>query len=291
MFVVDSRMENGKSSKIYLDMRTTPSPEQLGGLIDHAKSKGLNVVLMPIVLLDNPSGTEWRGVIHPEDWTYWWSSYGNMLWHYAKIAEEHKADVFVVGSELVSTESKAEEWQKTIAMIRRHFHGMITYSSNWDHYHDIPFWEQLDFIGMNSYWKLGEDHNVSVGHIHDEWRKIQKNVMGFANKKHKPLVLLEAGWSSMANAADEPWDYTRDEVPLDLDLQKKLYEGFFSSWYGVPNFGGFMMWEWPPHAGGLDSRSYTPRGKPAEQVLKEWLAKPWGVAAGATALDSPRPGQ
>ena len=44
-FVVDTRQENGTSNRIYLDMRMTPSPEMLGGLIDHAKSKGLRVVL------------------------------------------------------------------------------------------------------------------------------------------------------------------------------------------------------------------------------------------------------
>src|SRR5687767_7244137 len=39
MFVVDPRMENGGSSRIYIDVRFTPTPEQLGGLIDYAKSK------------------------------------------------------------------------------------------------------------------------------------------------------------------------------------------------------------------------------------------------------------
>src|SRR5207244_9685950 len=71
LFVVDSRMENGSSSRIYLDMRFTPNPEALGRLIDYAKNKNLRVVLMPIVLLDNPRGNEWRGTIKPEDWNDW----------------------------------------------------------------------------------------------------------------------------------------------------------------------------------------------------------------------------
>src|SRR5580658_8721506 len=33
LLVVDSRQENGKSSRIYLDMRMTPTPLQLGELI------------------------------------------------------------------------------------------------------------------------------------------------------------------------------------------------------------------------------------------------------------------
>ena len=73
--------------------------------------------------------------------------------------------------------------------------------------------------------------------------------------------------------ASEPWDYTVEDVPLDLDLQKRLYLGVFETWYGNPHLGGFSIWEWPPAEGGPDDRGYTPKGKPAEQVLKEYLAK------------------
>ena len=42
--------------------------EKLAELIQHAKSKKLRVILMPIVLLDKPEGNEWRGTIKPPDW-------------------------------------------------------------------------------------------------------------------------------------------------------------------------------------------------------------------------------
>ncbi len=91
-------------------------------------------------------------------------------------------------------------------------------------------------------------------------------------------MFLEVGWCSLANAAHEPWDYTRTSEPLDLELQRKLYEGFFRSWHGNPQFGGFMVWEWTPGEGGTSDKGYTPEGKPAEKVLREWLAKPrWEV--------------
>jgi hypothetical protein len=39
-----------------------------------------------------------------------------------------------------------------------------------------------------------------------------------------------------------------------------------------------MVWEWTPGDGGPNDRGYTPEGKPAEQVLRQWLAKPrWDV--------------
>ena len=278
--VVDTRMENGTSSRIWLDMRMTPTPDQLGALIDHAKSRGLRVMLMPIVLLDNPRNdkNEWRGNIEPESWSDWWESYRQMITHFAWIAEAHKVDILVVGSELVSTEDKADEWRKTIGEVRAIFSGNLTYSSNWDHYVSIPFWNQLGLIGMNSYWKLGNDHKVTVSEIKENWSKIQKDLLEFKKKIGKPLLFTEVGWCSLANAAHEPWDYTRTSEDIDLNLQKRLYQGFFESWYGNPNLGGFMVWEWPPDQGGLDNKGYIPKGKPAEVVMREWLSKPrWEV--------------
>jgi hypothetical protein len=277
-FVVDTRQENGHSGRIYLDMRMTPTPEQLMGLIHHAKDKGLRVTLMPIVLLDAPEGDEWRGRISPPTWPGWFDSYRDMMNQFAWISEASHVDLLVIGSELISSEEHADEWTRVIKEVRKVYHGRLTYSSNWDHYRAISFWDQLDLIGMNSYWKLGEDHNVTPEEIQKRWKDIQDDLLPFVKKVGKPLVFLEVGWCDIANAASASWDYTQDQEPIDLDLQKRLYEGFFHAWYGNPNLGGFSIWEWPPGEGGPDDRGYTPRGKPAEDVLKEWFAKPkWKV--------------
>lgn len=277
-FVVDARQEDGTSNRIYIDLRMTPSADQLGELIRYAKGKGLKVVLMPIVLLDDPKGDEWRGTIKPESWAEWFESYRGVMAHFLWIAEGNGVDVFVIGSELVSTERQSEEWSKTIEFVRGRYKGLITYSSNWDHYQDIPFWAQLDLIGMNSYWTLGPDENTSVETIKKNWRDIQAELAPFIRRTGKPLLFLEIGWCSLDNAAKEPWDYTKD-VPINLELQRRLYQGFFETWHGTPWLGGFSVWEWPPGEGGPEDRGYTPENKPAEAVLREWLAKPgWMVA-------------
>ena len=279
-FVIDTRQENAHTGRIYLDMRMTPTPDQLMDLIRHAKSKNLRVIVMPIVLLDAPEGDDWRGKIAPphDNWGAWFDSYREMILQFSWIAEATHVDLLVVGSELISAEPKVDEWTKTIAAVRKVYHGKLTYSSNWDHYHSVPFWNQLDLIGMNSYWKLGENAKAPLSEIKKRWKDIQSDLIPFLEKEGKPLVFLEAGWCSIGNAASEPWDYTVEDVPLDLDLQKRLYEGFFQTWYGNPHLGGFSIWEWPPEEGGPDDRGYTPKGKPAEEVLKEYLAKPkWKV--------------
>lgn len=280
LLVVDSRQENGSSSRIYLDMRMTPTPQQLADLIGHAKGKKLRVILMPIVLLDAPIGNEWRGTLKPLNWDQWFASYREMIKHFAWIAEGNGVDLLVVGSELVSSENNIEQWTRTIKEIREVYKGKLTYSSNWDHYTSVPFWDQLDMVGMNSYWKFGtrEKPQPTVEEIVARWKEIQKDLLPFVEKTQRPLMFLEVGWCSMANMAYEPWDYTKVEQPIDLELQRRLYEGFFQSWYGNPLLGGYSNWEWTPGEGGPNDRGYTPEGKPAEQVMREWLAKePWDV--------------
>ena len=124
--VVDARQENAESTDMYVDMRKTMTVPQLSDIITHAKSKGLRVILMPIVLLDNPAKeTEWRGTLEPADWHRWFDNYRDMIEHYARIAQSNGVDVLVVGSELVSSEADEhlDDWIETIKDVRADIQG------------------------------------------------------------------------------------------------------------------------------------------------------------------------
>jgi len=277
-FVVDAKQENGKSTRIFIDVRSEPTQEKLGALIDYAHSRKLRVVLMPIVLMDAPIDNEWRGTIGPAVWEDWWDSYREMIHYYDQVAEQHHVEMFAVGSELNTTYTAKGQWTRTIRQARGEFHGMLTYSANWDRYDTFPCWDQLDVMGMNSYFSLtstkpGANEPVTVQSIDRYWAEIQKDILNYGRKIKKPVVMMEVGWCSQANQAKSPWDYTQESEPIDLDLQRKLYEGFFETWYGKKGFGGFMLWAWSPNSSGPLDRGYTPEGKPAEAVVKEWFAK------------------
>src|SRR5262245_16368545 len=127
-------MEHARSQMIVPDVLRTPSKEDFVDLLLKAKEYKLRVILMPIVLLRYPRGSEWRGVIEPPDWDDWWRDYREFIAYFAQIAQEGEADAFIVGSELVSTEKYTAEWVKNIEVARRHFKGKLSYSANWDHY-------------------------------------------------------------------------------------------------------------------------------------------------------------
>lgn len=267
-------MEHARAQAIYIEARRCPSRPDLLTLIREARAQGLRTILMPIVLLKHPRGSEWRGVIDPPDWDEWWKDYRDFIKYFADIAREAEAEAFIVGSELVSTEKHTAEWETTIWTARAHFPGLLGYSANWDHYRPIQFWHLLDFIGMTSYYKLADEKNPSVADIVARWQPFKKEIMDWRQQVGKPLLLTEVGWCSQEGAAIYPWNYYQNmkATPAGHEEQRRLYEAFLQVWDGTPWLLGVIWWEWTSSPGGPDDFNYTPRNKPAEQVLRRWFA-------------------
>ena len=54
-------------------------------------------------------------------------------------------------------------------------------------------------------------------------------------------------------------------------VEPKRNEAFVRAWSGQKEPAGTLWWEWTPGAGGAEDGSYTPKGKPAEAVLRAWF--------------------
>lgn len=277
LLAVAGYMEHARSQAIYIEARSTPARDDLIALIRAARGLGLRTVLMPIVLLKHPRGNEWRGVIEPPSWDDWWMDYRDMLKYFADIAQQAGADALLVGSELVSTEKYLSEWETTIWTARAHFRGQLGYSANWDHYKPVRFWHLLDFVGMTTYYRLAERKNPSVSEIVAHWQPFYEELTQWLRQIGKPLVFTEVGWCSQEGAAMYPWNYYQNmrATPAGHEEQRRLYEAFLKVWDGVPGLRGVIWWEWTTDPGGPDDFNYTPRNKPAEQVLRRWFAEGW----------------
>jgi len=64
---VDVYQEHAGSRRVEVDPDRIPSQGDLLALLAIAKQRGLRIILMPKVLLSDPRGNEWRGVIQPND--------------------------------------------------------------------------------------------------------------------------------------------------------------------------------------------------------------------------------
>ncbi len=267
-------MEHARSQSIFIEARKVPAPGEFVELIRQAHQLDLSVIVMPIILLENPRGSEWRGVIDPPDWNKWWDDYYEFVLYFADIARKGHADALIVGSELVSAEKYTDRWVHLIGQVRQRFHGgLLGYSANWDHYRPVQFWDRLDFVGMTSYFTLAKEQNPSVASIVERWQPIKADILNWQKDIGKPILFTEVGWCSQEGAATAPWNYYQNQhaTPAGLEEQRRLYEAFIRVWSDVPGLLGVIWWEWSAGGGGPSDFGYTPRKKPAEGVLREWF--------------------
>ncbi|MGD8452313.1 MAG: hypothetical protein PVJ57_10885 [Phycisphaerae bacterium] len=275
LLITPAFMEHAEAQTIFIEARKTPSPPEFKQLIQAAREEGLEVILMPIVLLAKPRGSEWRGVIDPPDWDDWWRQYRELIVYFCEIAREGGATGLMVGSELVSTEKYTDEWYKVIELARTNFYGgVLGYSANWDHYRPVKFWDKLDLIGMTSYYTLSDKANPTVEQIVARWQPIHDDITRWQRQIGKPLLFTEVGWCSQEGASTAPWNYYHYQkaTPAGHEEQRRLYEAFLRVWNDTPGMAGIIWWDWSHAPGGAGDYGYTPRGKPAERVLRDWFA-------------------
>ncbi|HEY3244879.1 MAG TPA: hypothetical protein VGM03_16180 [Phycisphaerae bacterium] len=263
------------STLIEIDPEKTPTDAQWLQLFDIAHRAGLRTLFMPKILLKDTRGGHWRGQIAPVSWDGWFTQYRRFMVERAKLAAAGGVEVFSIGSELISTEKFTDQWRETIRQVRDVFPGRLIYSSNWDHYTSIQFWDALDLVGMTTYYNLDRAGRgvPSVEALTAAWRPIRDEILEWQADIDRPLVFTEVGWCSQEGCSSQPWNYfLRDKCSPDgLTEQANNYEGFIRAWDGVEQVGGVIWWEWTPVPGGAEDHSYTPRGKPAEQRLREYF--------------------
>jgi hypothetical protein len=210
----------------------------------------------------------------PDSAGEWFRSYRGFIQHYAKIAESLGCGQLCVGTELDNTTDGHEsEWRTVIDSARARFSGPITYAGNWDSYDTkVPFWSAVDLVGIDAYFPLTYTNNPTVPQLVSAWNTLWlPSIEAFQSQVQKPILMTEIGYRSVDSANIRPWDYGM-QGPVDTAEQRDCYEAAFEVFWSKPWFLGFYWWNWEPspNQGGPDNNGYTPYGKPAERVLRQW---------------------
>lgn len=257
------------------DPGKSPSDAGLRSAVRAARGLGMRVVLKPHVdLLDDG----FRGEIDPVDVDAWFRSYRRFALHHARIAQELRADTFVVGTELVSMARRTERFREVIAAVREVYDGELTYAANWvQDAERIDFWDDLDSIGVDAYMPLtpakAGDRTPSTRALVAAWKpwvrrleRLRERVGG-----DKPVRFTELGYPGRRGATSRPSREDRD-APLDPEVQGVAYAAALRAWRRVPWFVGIWWWDWSldGRAAATPDGSYTPRGTSAEVVLRRW---------------------
>lgn len=260
---------NWQSDTILIPPPNAPIWKQLNKTLKAAKQQNLNVLLFPIVLLENPGEDHWRGNIAPKNRLKWYKNYTYLLLKMGQIADKQQVDMLCVGSEFCSMQQNTQIWIQMIRKLRAIYKGALIYSTNWDALDDLHFDSELDFLGVSAYFPLSESNDPSVEEMTASWKNIKSYLLGIQAKRKIPLILTELGYASINGTNKTPWDYT-SVSKIDLQEQVDCYQAFSNCWKDEKDFYGVYFYDWFG-VGGCDDRGYTLRGKPALEVAKQWF--------------------
>ena len=280
----------------------TETPDQLRAAIRQAKQAGMRVYFMPKIWCPSCSHT-WRGHLQPSPRDKFYENYIAFITKYAQLGREAGADVFVIGSEMSSTQTDPQ-WRDVATRAKQTFGGTISYVANWDTVRDPPdpnfvvkFWDLVDEVGVSAYFPLVDDERPSVDEVKQGWRSASHRstwkdndwVAGLrklAAQTGKRIVFGEVGYLSATYAGIEPYnpaccgqgyDQTGYTSTPDMAVQTNFYQALLETFQGESWWGGVVWWEWytVKKTAPESSMDYTPRDKMTEKFLKAWYVDGW----------------
>lgn len=212
-----------------------------------------------------------------ENWLELEQSYSAFILDFAKVAEAEKVEIFCIGTELEKfIEHRPEYWRTLITEIKKVYNGKLTYAANWDEYKRVPFWDALDYIGVDAYFPVSESKTPTVEEIANGWQRWKDELKAISEKENKKILFTEYGYRSVNFSGKEPWRSDREMNSVNLEAQEYTLEGLYQSVWEEDWFAGGFLWKWfiaHEEVGGENDTQFTPQNKPAAVVVKKHYSK------------------
>jgi len=253
-------------------------PEGIIESIRLAKEAGLKIMLKPQIWMH---GT-WIGELsfdNESDWESWENSYSEYILQMAKISEENNVEIFCFGTEFKKAiQKRTNYWKSLIQEIRKVYSGKLTYSSNWDSYEDVPFWDDLDYIGISAYFPLVDTKTPNHNELQRRWNPVRKKLSKFSKRNQKQILFTEFGYMSLDGCAYKAWELEKRVSQTEINelAQANALDALFQAFFEEDYWAGGFLWKWFPNGQGHEgypAKDYTPQGKLAETILKKWYGK------------------
>ena len=249
-----------------------------------ATSYGFKIMLKPHVWLQNRDNGAWRSDItmaSEAEWDEWFDVYRTYILDYAMLAETLNIELFCIGTELHKTVlEQPKRWDRLISDIKKVYSGKLTYGANWNQeVDDIPFWDALDFIGIQAYYPIAENVNPELLELENGWKQHIPKLESLHNTYKKPILFTELGYKSTADAGIKPWEWNTISNSFHKKISKRTqalcYQSFFNTVWQQPWFEGVHLWEWQSSRNDSDGNNsaFVVQGKPALNVIAKGFKK------------------
>ncbi|MBF2709600.1 glycoside hydrolase family 113 [Flavobacterium soyangense] len=235
-----------------------------------AKSRGIKTMMKPQLWVMG-SYTGVFTLSSESDWLIWENDYRNYILHFATLSETLGIEMFCIGTEMkLVVQNRPAFWNDLIDRVRKVYRGKLIYAANWDEYLQVPFWDKLDYIGIDAYFPVSNSITPTVDEVVTNWNAHINKINQLRNTFSKNVIFTEIGYKSVDKTTFEPWNPT--STNLNFQAQTNAYQGFFEAFANKSWFKGAFLWKWYPKnetSGGLGNEDYTPQNKPVEALIKK----------------------
>jgi hypothetical protein len=241
-------------------------------MIRLAKEAGYRIMLKPHVWKDHGAFTGNHAYETSEQWTNFEKSYSAYILNFAAIAEVENVTLFCIGTEWGDfVKERPEYWTELISEIRKIYSGQLTYAANWDEYERVPFWDQLDFIGVDAYFPLTKATTPLIEELEFALAPFSNRLKYLSDSLGKKVLFTEYGFRSRDNATFKPWESDRGGE-VNMQTQLNAYQAFYNTFWNRDFIAGGFLWKWFSNhedVGGSENSGFTPQNKPVEKLIKK----------------------
>lgn len=252
--------------------------ETEAGIIQYAKTlrnEKIAIMVKPHIWLWHGEYTGHLKMANEVEWKKLEDSYTSFILTYAKTAQEINAEIFCIGTELEQfINSRPDYWLQLISEIKKIYTGRLTYAANWDEYKRVPFWKELDFIGIDAYFPVSDVKTPTMEQAKSGLQKWKREMMQISIANNKPILFTEYGYRSVDFSGKEPWKSDSNMPGVNMAAQTNLTKALIEEMYPESWFSGGFIWKWfvdHTKVGGMENNQFTPQNKPVEQELKRYF--------------------
>ena len=263
-----------QNSAVYADVAYTDSLTAIAATIAEAKSRGLSVMVRPLIDFLDPakigsySVGDWRSFYNPTNPATFFASYKTMIVNIAAVAQANGATSLSIGAELdqLTGPNYLSYWTDIIATVRTVFSGKLTYSADWDDnispwqgqhgltagtgnlVTQVSFWSQLDYLGIDCYAPISDAASPLLADLIAGWALVPSDPTSKAVTGNQSLISY---FESVATQTGKPLVFTEIGYESASDaarqpagtstniydpaLQASLYSAFFAAWQQSAN--------------------------------------------------------